>query len=88
VAPKGSVCLDGVSLTVNAVDARGFMVGLIAHTLAVTNLGGRAVGSKLNIEVDLVARYVARLLAPACEATAPGVTPELLRQAGFIAEGT
>ena len=60
VAAKGSVSLDGVSLTVNAVDALGFEVMLIPHTLKVTNLGEASIGRKLNLEVDLVARYVAR----------------------------
>jgi riboflavin synthase len=62
LAVKGSACLDGVSLTINAVDPAGFAVGLIPHTLAVTTLGERVVGDALNLEVDLLARYVARLL--------------------------
>jgi riboflavin synthase len=62
VAAKGSVALDGVSLTVNDVSARTFSVMLIPHTLAMTTLSGLAVGSQLNLEVDLVARYVARFL--------------------------
>ena len=60
VAAKGSVTLDGVSLTVNQVAGARFRVMLIPHTLAVTTLGGIAVGRELNLEVDLVARYVAR----------------------------
>lgn len=62
VAAKGSVALDGVSLTVNAVESGSFSVMLIPHTLAVTTLGEIAPGRALNFEVDLVARYVARLL--------------------------
>jgi riboflavin synthase len=62
IAAKGSVCLDGVSLTVNELDAHGFMVGIIAHTLAVTTLGLRSPGDDVNIEIDVIARYVARLL--------------------------
>lgn len=62
VAAKGSVALDGVSLTVNDVNARTFSVMLIPHTLAMTTLSDLAVGSLLNLEVDLVARYVARFL--------------------------
>ena len=62
VAEKGSVALDGVSLTVNSVEAGSFSVMLIPHTLAVTTLGGVTPGSAFNLEVDLVARYVARLL--------------------------
>ncbi|HUA88448.1 MAG TPA: riboflavin synthase [Steroidobacteraceae bacterium] len=63
IAPKGSVALDGVSLTVNEVEGSGFGVNLIPHTQAVTTLGRLQVGSRLNLEVDLVARYLARLLA-------------------------
>ncbi len=62
VAAKGSVTLDGVSLTVNEVEGARFSVMLIPHTLAVTTLGALSVGRGLNLEVDLVARYVARLL--------------------------
>jgi riboflavin synthase len=61
IAPKGSVALDGVSLTVNEVEKSEFGVNLIPHTLAVTTFGRAAVGSKVNLEVDLLARYVARL---------------------------
>lgn len=91
VAVKGSVCVDGVSLTVNAVDARGFAVGLIPHTLAVTTLGERRVGDLLNLEVDLLARYVARLLEFRAGAGLPGdpgtagVTHETLVRAGYLA---
>jgi riboflavin synthase len=63
VAQKGSICVDGVSLTVNAVDATGFEVTLIPHTVAHTAFGTSAVGDAVNLEVDLVARYVERLLA-------------------------
>jgi len=62
VATKGSVTLDGVSLTVNGVDSGSFSIMLIPHTLAVTTLHSVSQGRKLNLEVDLVARYVARLL--------------------------
>jgi riboflavin synthase len=62
VATKGSVALDGVSLTVNGVDSGSFSIMLIPHTLAVTTLHDVSRGRKLNLEVDLVARYVARLL--------------------------
>lgn len=89
IAPKGSVCLDGVSLTVNVVDARGFMVGLIPHTLAATTLGERAAGDPLNLEVDLLARYVARLMNFSGAATAQrgapgGLTREDLARAGYL----
>ncbi len=63
LAPKGSVAVDGVSLTINAVEAASFGVNLIPHTQAVTTLGRLAPGARLNLEIDQVARYVARLLA-------------------------
>ncbi|MEP6998600.1 MAG: riboflavin synthase [Betaproteobacteria bacterium] len=61
IASKGSIAVDGVSLTVNAVTGRRFAVNLIPHTLAVTTLGSLAQGARVNLEVDMVARYVARL---------------------------
>ena len=61
IARKGSVTLDGVSLTVNAVDGVNFSINLIPHTLQVTTLGSLARGAKLNLEIDLLARYVERL---------------------------
>jgi riboflavin synthase len=63
VARKGSVCVDGVSLTVNDVSGCRFSVCLIPHTLNTTTLGGLKLGSRVNIEVDLIARYVERLAA-------------------------
>ena len=61
IAAKGSIAVQGVSLTVNGVDGRRFHVNLIPHTLAVTTLGALAVGAVVNLEIDLVARYVDRL---------------------------
>lgn len=61
IARKGSVTLDGVSLTVNAVDGVKFSINLIPHTLEVTTLGALAPGARLNLEIDLLARYVERL---------------------------
>lgn len=61
IAVKGSVCIDGVSLTVNEVDGRRFGVNLIPHTQAVTTFGERRIGDAVNIEVDLMARYAERL---------------------------
>jgi riboflavin synthase len=62
IAPKGSVALDGVSLTINEVKGDTFSVLIIPHTLAVTTLGGLLAGAKLNLEVDMMARYAARLM--------------------------
>jgi riboflavin synthase len=62
IAGKGSVALDGVSLTVNEVEDARFGVNIIPHTLAVTTFGGLAAGDAVNLEIDMLARYVARLL--------------------------
>ena len=63
IARKGSIAVDGVSLTVNAVDGTRFEVNLIPHTLAVTTLRRLAPGAKVNLEVDMMARYAERILA-------------------------
>ena len=63
IAPKGSVTVDGVSLTVNEVEGRVFGVNLIPHTVEVTTLGALRVGSAVNLEVDIIARYLERLVA-------------------------
>jgi riboflavin synthase len=62
IAPKGSVALDGVSLTVNEVEGRRFGVNIIPHTAEMTTFGHYAVGAAVNLEIDILARYVARLL--------------------------
>ena len=62
VAAKGSIAIDGISLTVNEVDGNRFGVNVISHTQAVTTLGQARVGQRVNLEVDMLARYVARLL--------------------------
>lgn len=75
VAPKGSICIDGISLTINEVDGPVFGVNIIPHTFAVTTLGDVAPGQRVNVEVDLIARYVERLLAggvPYGTSAAPG----------------
>ena len=63
LAPKGSLAVDGVSLTINAAPPGVFEVNIIPHTQAVTTLGALQVGTRVNLEIDLVARYLARLLA-------------------------
>jgi len=63
VARKGSICLDGVSLTVNGAAGRRFDVNLVPHTLEMTILGSYQAGTRVNIEVDIIARYLERLLA-------------------------
>jgi len=63
IAPKGSITIDGVSLTVNEVENSQFEVNIIPHTWEVTTLGRLQIGDKVNLEIDLIARYVARYLA-------------------------
>ncbi len=88
VAGKGSVCIDGVSLTVNQVDGALFDLNIVPHTLRETTLGDFAPGRRCNIEVDLVARYLERLLLgeQAAQSGGGGVTREFLREQGFPAD--
>lgn len=69
MVPKGSICVDGISLTLVNVEAERFSVALIPHTLEVTTLGQRNVGDGVNIEVDILGKYVARLLQGKREGT-------------------
>jgi riboflavin synthase len=80
IAKKGSVCVDGVSLTVNAVSASTFDVNIIPHTADVTIIGGYQPGTSVNIEVDLVARYLERLLTTNDDT---GITRDFLRAHGY-----
>ena len=64
IVEKGSIAVDGISLTVVAVDAAGFTVSLIPTTLELTTLGGKGVGSAVNLEVDVMAKYVEKLVRP------------------------
>jgi riboflavin synthase len=82
VVEKGSVAVDGVSLTVSALGDQGFSVAVIPHTLERTNLPSRRVGDRVNIEVDILGKYVERLLQPAGKGE--GVTLELLARSGFL----
>ena len=79
VARKGSICIDGVSLTVNEVQANRFSVNIIPHTAEVTIIGTYRVGTIVNIEVDLVARYLERLLMK----DEGGLDLEKLREHGY-----
>ena len=80
IAKKGSICVDGVSLTVNEVSARSFDVNIIPHTADVTIIDGYRTGTRVNIEVDLVARYLERLLSTDSDS---GITREFLRAHGY-----
>lgn len=85
VAEKGSICIDGVSLTVNSVDGPVFAVNIVPHTLKATTLGRLQTGDEVNIEVDLLARYLERLMkGEAASRCHGGVTAELLVNSGFI----
>ncbi len=84
IAEKGSICINGISLTVNSVDGAMFEVNIVPHTLKETTLSDTAVGSKVNLEVDLLARYMERLMkGEAAAHPSNQVTLELLQQSGF-----
>ena len=84
IVEKGSVALDGISLTVAAVGAADFTVSLIPHTRTVTNLGAKRAGSSLNIETDILGKYAVKLLGATDHADKSGrVTQEFLLQNGF-----
>jgi riboflavin synthase len=88
IAVKGSICIDGISLTVNAVDGATFELNVVPHTLAETTMQDFQPGTRVNLEVDLVARYLERLLlgdAAAKPGNSPGITRELLENCGFSA---
>jgi riboflavin synthase len=80
VARKGSVCVDGVSLTINAVSANTIDLNIIPHTAETTIIGGYTSGTIVNIEVDLLARYVERLLLK----DEVGLTMEFLKANGYV----
>ena len=84
IAQKGSICVDGVSLTVNAVQGSVFALNVVPHTLQETTMDGYRPGQRVNLEVDLIARYLERLLLGerAAEPGA-GITREFLRAHGF-----
>ncbi|MGD8673176.1 MAG: riboflavin synthase [Thiogranum sp.] len=86
IAAKGSVCVDGISLTVNAVAGAAFELNIVPHTLAETTMGEFQAGRTFNLEVDIIARYLERLLLgeAAADSGATGVTAELLQRCGFI----
>jgi len=83
IAAKGSVAIDGISLTVNSVGPDSFSVNVIPHTAAKTTLMGRRVGDEVNIETDLLCRYLERLLGGR-ENKGEGLTMELLAKSGFM----
>ena len=86
IAHKGSITVDGTSLTVNAVDGAVFDLNIVPHTLQETIMDGYRAGSRVNLEVDLVARYLERLLLGdrAAQAGAAGIDMQTLAKAGFL----
>lgn len=85
VVPKGSIAIAGISLTVNTVESRVFSVAIIPHTMSHTNLGQLAVGNPVNIETDLLGKYVKKLLSPVLNASKDSALDEaFLVQHGFI----
>ncbi len=86
IAQKGSICVDGISLTVNAVRGAEFELTIVPHTLVETTLADRKPGDKVNLEVDLIARYLERLVLgeQAAVANNSGLSREILAQHGFI----
>ncbi len=80
VIKKGSIAIDGISLTVADLDRAGFSIAMIPHTASLTTLGFKTAGDSVNLEADLIGKYVERLL-PGADA---GVTADLLKNAGFV----
>jgi riboflavin synthase len=80
IIKKGSVAIDGISLTVADVDASGFSIAMIPHTAKLTTLGAKHAGDSVNLETDLIGKYVEKLLAGRVEG---GVSLELLQKNGF-----
>lgn len=83
IAHKGSICVDGVSLTVNEVTGRVFELNIVPHTARATILAGYRPGSRVNLEVDVIARYLERLLAGEAVPAGGGITAEFLARHGF-----
>lgn len=85
IAEKGSICVDGISLTVNGVAGCEFELNIVPHTLDVTTMGEFKVGQHVNLEVDIIARYLERLLLGEKAAESPaGITKSLLAENGFL----
>lgn len=84
IAVKGSVCIDGTSLTVNTVNDSEFEINIVPHTQQRTIIKNYKTGTEVNIEVDLVARYIERLLLNPADSSGDGVNVEMLAKAGFV----
>ncbi len=86
IAEKGSICVDGISLTVNKVEGARFELNIVPHTLQETTMGEFQSGRKVNLEVDIIARYLERLIMgdKAANPKTGGVTMQLLQENGFL----
>jgi len=85
IAEKGSICINGISLTVNQVAGANFWVNIVPHTLQETTLGTAVIGTTVNLEVDLLARYMERLIQADAAADAnTNISLDSLQQAGFM----
>ncbi|SDI94258.1 riboflavin synthase alpha chain [Ferrimonas sediminum] len=85
IPEKGSVTIDGISLTANEVDGNRFRLTLVPHTVQETTIGELRPGSTVNLEVDLIARYLERLMQPAADSEeSGGITMEMLAKSGFL----
>ena len=86
IAQKGSICVDGTSLTVNAVEGARFELNIIPQTWEDTVFSGYALGSEVNLEVDVIARYLERLLQSGVAPMASSITVETLKNAGYYSD--
>ncbi len=84
IAMKGSICIDGTSLTVNKISNKDFEINIVPHTQQKTIIKNYKPGTKVNLEVDLIARYLERLLMKQDDKTGNGITLETLAKAGFV----
>lgn len=86
IAEKGSVCVDGISLTVNAVKGAIFELNIVPHTLQETTMASFKVGTEVNLEVDIIARYLERLILgdKAADTKNTGISMDMLQQHGFL----
>jgi riboflavin synthase len=84
IAAKGSICLNGISLTVNKVEGTNFDINIVPHTRQETTIKDLQIGSKVNLEVDLLARYLERMMTAPQEPEGNQVTKELLAENGFL----
>ncbi|MDH5445756.1 MAG: riboflavin synthase, partial [Gammaproteobacteria bacterium] len=86
IAAKGSITVDGISLTVNSVSGAEFTLNIVPHTLQETTMGNMQIGDHVNLEVDIIARYLERLLLgdKAAEPGTGGINMQMLAEHGFI----